>query len=201
MKVTVWIDFVCPYAWTAQRWLFDLQRELGADLEIEWRYFSIEQVNKAAEAPNVWEHPNDGSSSTMRAFQGVHAAGLQGTDQYLGFMAALFNQRHVGKRNLGTQQILEETAVQSGLDLERFREDLQRDDAFAILQRDHREAVEKYGIFGVPTIMFENEECAYLRIKIGEPPADPVAFWNEFVGITKDRPTILEIKRPSKPTA
>lgn len=132
MRITVWYDFVCPYAWTAQRWLFDLQRELGDDLQIEWRYFSIEQVNKAADAANVWEHANDGSSSTMRAFQGLHAAGKQGRDKYLAYMAALYNQRHVNKRNLGTQSILEETATQVGLDLEQFRTDLQSDEVFGI---------------------------------------------------------------------
>lgn len=199
MKITVWYDFVCPYAWTAQRWLFDLQGQLGDELEIDWRYFSIEQVNKAADAPNVWENPNDGSSSTLRAFQGVHAAGKQGADKYKAYQAALYNQRHVNKRNLGTQSILEETATQVGLDLEKFREDLKSDEVFGIFANDHSEAVEKYGIFGVPTILFENGESAYLRIKIGEPPVDPVAFWNEFVGIVRDRPTILEIKRPNKP--
>lgn len=196
MNITVWYDFVCPYAWTAQRWLFDLQQQLDHPLDITWRYFSIEQVNKAADAPNVWEHPNDGTSSTMRAFQGVHAAGKQGEDKYLEYMAALFNQRHVNKRNLGTQSILEDTAEQVGLDLAQFRIDLQSDEVFGIFQQDHTEAVEKYGIFGVPTIMFGNEQSAYLRIKIGEPPADPLVFWEEFVAIVRNRPTILEIKRP-----
>jgi predicted DsbA family dithiol-disulfide isomerase len=198
MKITVWYDLVCPYAWTAQRWLFDLQRDFGDDLQIEWRYFSIEQVNKAVDAANVWEHPNDGTSSTMRAFQGVHAAGKQGADKYLSYMAALFNQRHVNKRNLGTQAILEETATQVGLNLEQFREDLNSNEVFDIFQRDHTDAVEKYGVFGVPTIMFENEQSAYLKIKIGEPPADPVAFWDEFVAIVRNRPTIFELKRPGK---
>ena len=196
MNITVWYDFVCPYAWTAQRWLFDLQKQLEHPLDITWKYFSIEQVNKSADAPNVWEHPNDGTSSTMRAFQGVHAAGKQGDDKYLAYMAALFNQRHVNKRNLGTQAILEETASQVGLDLERFRTDLQSDEVFDIFRQDHTEAVEKYGIFGVPIIMFGNEQSAYLRIKIGEPPADPVVFWVEFLALVRNRPTILEIKRP-----
>lgn len=198
MKITVWFDFVCPYAWTAQRWLFDLQKELGDDLEIDWRYFSIEQVNKAPEAPNVWEHPNDGSSSTIRAFQAVHAAGKQGEDKYLAYMAALYNHRHLNKRNLGTQKLLEETATSIGLDMEQFRIDLQSEEVYEILRRDHTEAAENYGIFGVPTIMFGNEQSAYLRIKVGEPPVDPVEFWNEFVAIVRNRPTILEIKRPGK---
>ncbi len=198
MKITVWYDFVCPYAWTAQRWLFDVQREMGNDLEIDWRYFSIEQVNKAPDAANVWDHPNDGTSSTMRAFQGVHAAGKQGADKYLHYMATLFNQRHLHKRNLGTQSILEDTATKVGLDLEMFREDLKSDEVFGIFQRDHTEAVEKYGIFGVPTIMFGNEQSAYLRIKVGEPPVDPMVFWDEFTAIVRNRPTVLEIKRPHK---
>lgn len=198
MKITVWFDFVCPYAWTAQRWLFDLQQQLP-ELTIEWKYFSIEEVNKSPEAPHVWEHANDGTSSTMRAFQGVHAAGKQGHSAYLAFMAALFNQRHLSKRNLGTQHILEETAETVGLDLEQFRADLTSNVVFAEVKRDHTEAVETYGIFGVPTIMFENEECAYLRIEIGKPPANAVAFWDEFVAVVRDRPTVLEIKRPNKP--
>jgi hypothetical protein len=51
-------------------------------------------------------------------------------------------------------------------------------------------------VFGTPTIVFENGQGAYLKVNFRGLPKDPVAFWNEFVAIVRDRPEAIEIKRP-----
>lgn len=197
MKIDVYFDYQCPYTWTVQLWLQDVKRELGDELEITWKFFSVEQVNLPDGATALWDLPNDGSHSNMHAFQGALAAMNQGDEaKFLAFQRAVFDARHLHNRNIGTDRFLLKTAEDVGLDVERFKADLTSDAAFAKLKEEHTYAKDQLGIFGVPTIVFENGQAAYLRVEIGNPPKDPMKAWDEFVAVARDRPELLEIKRP-----
>lgn len=199
-KIDVYFDYACPWAWGSQVWLDQVRDELGDDLEITWKYFPLEQVNAVDPTFKLWEQPNDGSSSSLRSFQAVHAALKQGEDAFRRMHAALYLKRHEDGRTLGKQEVLEAAASDAGLDVERFRKDLQSDEVFADIERHYTEARE-LGVFGTPTIMFENCEGAYLQVNFRNLPKDPVTFWEEFVTTVRDRPEVREIKRPQKPRA
>lgn len=199
-KIDVYFDFACPWAWGAQVWLDQVKDELGDDLEVNWKYFPLEQVNAADPEFKLWEQPNDGTSSSLRSFQGAHAAARQGADASRQFNAALYKQRHVVGRNLSRQEVLEAAATEAGLDIEQFRNDLGSNDVFAIVEDDYTTG-RSLGVFGTPTIMFENGQGAYLQVDFRNLPKDPVTFWNEFVTTVRDRPEVREIKRPQKPRA
>jgi hypothetical protein len=60
MQLTVFFDFLCPYAWRASRWL-DMVVAQRPEVVIDWRYFSLEQVNTPADSAwKVWEQDGDG---------------------------------------------------------------------------------------------------------------------------------------------
>lgn len=197
-RIDVYFDFTCPWAWGAQVWLDQVREAQEDGPDITWKYFPLEQVN--AKDPNfkVWEQPNDGTSSTMRSFQAQHAAAKQGADAAIAFRAALYRKRHVDGRNLGKQDVLEATAQEAGLDLEQFRIDLQSDEVFQDVRGDYEEGV-RLGVFGTPTIIFDNGQGAYLQVDFRNLPSDPVEFWHEFVKTVRDRPEVREIKRPQPP--
>ena len=197
-KIDVYFDYACPWAWGSQVWLDQVRDELGEDLEITWKYFPLEQVNAVDPTFKLWEQPNDGSSSSLRSFQAVHAAARQGKEAFERMHAALYLKRHQDGRNLGKQDVLEAAAVDAGLDIEQFRNDLESDEVFAHVE-DHFTSGKELGVFGTPTIMFENGEGAYLQVNFRELPKDPVVFWEEFVTTVRDRPEVREIKRPRKP--
>lgn len=199
-KIDVYFDYACPWAWGSQVWLDQVREELGNDLEITWKYFPLEQVNAVDPTFKLWEQPNDGSSSSLRSFQAVHAALQQGEDAFRKMHAVLYLKRHQDGRNLGKQEVLEAAAVEAGLDVDQFRKDLQSDDVFAQVEEHFTEGRE-LGVFGTPTIMFENGEGAYLQVDYRDLPKDPVTFWEEFVTTVRDRPEVREIKRPKKPRA
>lgn len=191
----VYFDYACPFAWAAQVWLDDVAETLGDTIEVNWRFFPLEQAN--AEDPDfkVWEQPNDGTSSTLRSFQAAWAARQQGEEAFRKLHAALFRKRHVEGRNLAGQKVLEATAEEAGLDLERFREDLKSDEVFKEIEKDYTDARELQ-VFGTPTIVFDNDEGAYLKLNFKDMPEDPVEFFEDFVKTVRNRPSVIEIKRP-----
>ena len=198
-NIDVYTDYACPYAWANQVWLDQVQDVLGDRLQITWRAFPLQQVNAPDADFKVWELPNDGSSSTLRSFQAAHAAKKQGDDAFRRFHAQLFLRRHEDGRNLAVQRVLEQSAEEAGLDLDQFREDLNSDEVFEIIRDDYTNGRQKLGVFGTPTIVFENGQGAYLKLNFRDLPEDPVEFWYDFVDTVRDRPTVIEIKRPDGP--
>ena len=135
-KIDVYFDYACPWAWGSQVWLDKVHDELGDDLEINWKYFPLEQVNASDPEFKLWEQPNDGSSSSLRSFQASHAASKQGKEAFDRFHAALYKKRHKDGRNLSKQEVLEAAATEAGLDLDQFRKDLVSDEVFEQVRDD-----------------------------------------------------------------
>lgn len=196
VKLDVYFDYACPFAWAGQVWLDAVNERSGGKLDITWKIFPLEQVNAKDPDFEVWKQPNDGKSSTLRSFQGFWAAKQQGEAALKMFHAALFKKRHIDGRNLAGQSVLEAAAQEAGLDLDRFREDLKSDAVFAQIEEDFTTGQQEFGVFGTPTIVYDNGLGAYLQINYRDMPSDPVVFFNEFTDIVRERPNVYEIKRP-----
>jgi predicted DsbA family dithiol-disulfide isomerase len=196
IKLDVYFDYACPYAWSGQVWLDDVNEKTGGKLDITWKIFPLEQVNAKDPEFKVWEQPNDGKSSTLRSFQGFWAAKQQGEEGFKKFHAALFKKRHIEGRNLAGQAVLESAAEEAGLDLDQFRADLASDAVFAQIEADFTAGKGDLGVFGTPTIVYDNGLGAYLQINFRDMPSDPVTFFNEFTDVVRERPNVYEIKRP-----
>lgn len=202
-KIDVYFDYTCPFAWASQRWLDEVNAKTGDSLEINWKFFPLEQNNAVekglGEDYKVWETPNDGKNATMRSFQASHAAFKQGPEKFKAFHAGLFERRHVDGRMLGGMSVLDQTAKEAGLDMDQFHKDLESDEVFAIVRDDYTHGKQDLGVFGTPTIVFDNDEGAYLKLNYKDMITDPVEFWNDFEATVRNRPRVIEIKRPNKP--
>lgn len=196
IKLDVYFDYACPFAWAGQVWLDDVNEKTGGKLDITWRIFPLEQVNAKDPKFKLWEQPNDGTNSSLRSFQGFHAAKLQGEELFKKFHAVLFKKRHTDGRNLAGQAVLESAATEAGLDLDKFREDLASDAIFAQIEEDFTYGQQKLGVFGTPTIVYDNDLSAYIQVNFRDMPGDSAVFFDEFTAIVRERPNVFEIKRP-----
>jgi protein-disulfide isomerase len=91
-------------------------------------------------------------------------------------------------------------AVDCGLDLERFRKDLADPHILEPLAKDHRRAIGEHGVFGTPTFVFQDGGAAYVRLAEAPDPASSSRVFERVVLIAAGEPSILELKRPRKPT-
>ncbi len=196
IEVEVFYDYHCPYVYRASLLLANVEAERKP--KVTWRYFSLTQVNSREPGWTVWD-----ASSTERvrgrlAFKAAEAAHRQ--DRFDAFHSALLGARHHNRLDIDELNVVEQVAVDSGLDLDRFRRDL--DDATILepLARDHQHAVAAHGVFGTPTFVFSNGASAYIRLADAPTGTEAVRVFDSLVAVAADEPGILEIKRPVKPS-
>lgn len=168
----------------------------GDNLEIEWRYLSLEQINSTeGDGWKIWEQPTSYPMRGRWAFRGAEAARKQGKDAFETFHLNLLTARHVDRKELATQDTIFEAAQEAGLDMDRFKQDFE---AATIDQVgvDHEEGVQNYGAFGTPTIVFDGQHAGYLKLR-PLPEGDELAkTWEQVRDLIVGRPEIGEIKRP-----
>ena len=183
-------------------WLDQVKQEYGDNLQINWRHFSLEQINSRNDADwKVWEQMDVREARALLASVAGEAAKRQGNPEAFDkFHLALLTARHAGDRMpLNEDEPLIALAEQAGLDVEQFKKDLDDPDVLATVAADHEEATtQENAIFGTPTFLFENGHTAYMKTFI-PPEGEAVEVFDSFVSLFGGRTYIGEIKSPQPP--
>ena len=175
-----------------------MKAELGDGLAIDWRSFSLEQVN-SKEGPDwkAWEQGPEYESRGMPALKASEAARRQGGELHRKFVLALLKARHADRADIREQGVLVDVARDTGLDIERFESDLDDPELLAQIGRDHETAAAD-GVFGTPTYVFEEGRPAFLKM-FAPPEEQTMDVWENFVGLARNVHLLGELKRPQPP--
>jgi predicted DsbA family dithiol-disulfide isomerase len=192
----VWTDFLCPWARIGALWLRNVEAAGALDLDVEWKAFSLENINlpEDASADELW------STATERRGLIPAAAAkwvqTQAPDSSEAFQRRMFDARHVDREKIGRPEVTSQILTSVGLDGDAIVKDITDDPKWLEAARaDHDEAVE-LGIFGVPTFVFPGVAPAFVRLlEITE--GDRAKEIYDHLRIAASDPTIHEIKRPS----
>jgi predicted DsbA family dithiol-disulfide isomerase len=196
IKFDVFFDYQCPFVYRAAN-LIDGVRRAGRDVEVRWRYFSLTQINSNNDGWTVWNAPAMERVRGRLAFQAAEAARRQGRFEALHMPLLL--ARHRDKLDLDDAAVVDAVAEEAGLEMPRFREDISDPGILDGLERDHSEAVGVHGVFGTPTLLFEDGASAYVRLSepvIGDGATE---VFDRLLAVAAAEPRILEIKRPRRP--
>jgi predicted DsbA family dithiol-disulfide isomerase len=180
-------------------WLAKVRETYGDNLEIEWKPFFLAQVN-SKEGPEwkAWEQTKDNASLGLLAMTAGEAARRQGREAFDAFQVALLKARHEDRKDLADRDVILDAARTAGLDMARFREDLEDKSILREMGKSHTEAVEEYGVFGVPTFIFPNGASAFIKAYV--PPEDEaVQMFEDLAGVMGKWKYIGEMKRPQPP--
>jgi predicted DsbA family dithiol-disulfide isomerase len=197
MQLDVFYDYLCPFVYRISLLLQNVQDSGDRNVQVRWRYFSLTQVNSKNEGWTVWDAPESEPVRGRLAFKAAEAARRQG--RFDEFHMSLLRVRHRDRLDIDDLAVVEVVAEDSGLDLDRFREDIGDPLIIAALGRDHLEAVAEHGVFGTPTLVFPGGEAAYVRLSEVPEAAGSVAVLDRLASIVAEEPRILEIKRPTRP--
>lgn len=202
--VTVYFDFLCPFAWRGLE-LINVVAPMLA-LELELSHFSLEQgnhpqnVDLPRNAPKwkLVEQPAQNQKG-LTAFLASHAAKHQGRAAHLRFALELLRLRHQNKADLNSDETLIEAASRAMLDLERFMADLEdQEGRREELARD-LEAAGDLAVFGTPTFVLPSGDAAYFRFtQLTIEPELALNLWELYTQVLHNGAYIETIKRPRK---
>ena len=172
---------------------------MGPKLTINWRYFSLEQVNSQQGPEKIWEQSEDYPSRGMHAFRAAEAARRQGEAAFAAFHPALLKARHEQRQDIADMDTLTQVAESANLDMAQFQKDFGDRKILAKLAEDHTFAVETIGVFGTPTLVFPENQAVFLKMS---PPApeESLSVFVEVRTLAERRRHIQEIKRPQLPS-
>ena len=169
-------------------------------MTVNWRFFSLEQVNSQQGAGwKIWEQPDDYLSRGLPAFRAAQAARNQGEDAFNSYHMALIRARNEQRRDIADINTLVELAGSAGLDIDRFKKDLDDRQMLDRLAQDHTHAVDNLGIFGTPTLVFPENQAVFLKMSPPPAPEDSLSVFTEIRQLAEKRRNIQEVKRPASP--
>jgi predicted DsbA family dithiol-disulfide isomerase len=191
-ELTVYIDFLCPWAYRGSMWLADVEK--AGRIRPQWAFFSLSQNHDArggTPAPPTWER--EPKAKGLPAFLAATAARAQGEDAGNRFRLALQRARHEDHLPVDQHSTHRLAAERAKLDLTRWELDVQAAD-FGTLAAEHTAAVRR-GVFGVPTLVWPEGRSYYLKITDLIPGDRAVALYDAIETVHRFG-EVIEIKTP-----
>ncbi len=123
--------------------------------DMHWRNAQSQEEAGPFEIPEVGMPFPSGSFPGQIA---AKAALRQGRELFERFHAALFKAMFVEHRHITESAVLAQIASEVGVDIEKFRADVQSEQCRQEVIDDYSEAVNRYGITGIPTVVVDEKE-------------------------------------------
>lgn len=186
-------DVLCPWAFQAALWIREVRAQLG--IEVRWKFFSLEEVNRDEGKKHPWEREWSYGWSMMRIGALLRRTDMDLLDRwYLAAGTALHVDGRKPHRREIAEELLREMGLDSGLVVQALADHTTHDEVRA----EHDQVIE-LGFFGVPTLRFDNGEATFGPV-IVEPPMgeDAVALWQHVLDWQRF-PDLYELKRPKRP--
>ena len=188
-------DVICPWAYQTSLWMREVRDRQG--LEVDWRFFSLEEINRLEGKKHPWEREWSYGWSMMRigALLKREDPGLNDA-WYLRSGTALHVEGRKPHRPEVARDLLVEMDLDPGLVDLALADESTHDD----VRNDHDQVVSMGG-WGVPTLVFPGAEDYDSRKLFGpvliDPPTGEAAdrLWNLVLGWL-EFPHLFEMQRP-----
>ncbi len=197
-RVAFHFDVMCPYAFQTSLWMREVRDLLG--VQVDWRFFSLEEVNRAEGKPHPWEREWSYGWSMMRIGALLRRTDMALLDRwYLAAGTAL----HVQGRKPHRPEVAEELVTGLGLDPALVAEAIADPTTHDEVRAEHDRVLELAG-WGVPTLVFDAEAGPDAQALFGpvliDPPTgdDAVALWHAVTAWLRF-PHLYEVQRPKRP--
>ncbi len=193
LQVDYHFDVMCPFAFHASRWIRDVRDQTG--LEITWRFFSLEEINRFEGKKHPWEREWSYGWSMLRIAALLRRRDMAECDAWY---AASGSALHLEGRKPHRPEVARELMAEIGLDPALVDEAIADPTTHDEVKADHDRVVATGG-FGVPTMFFPDGQSLFGPVLVNPPTGDrAVALWETFTAVL-DFPEVYEIHRPRGP--
>ena len=153
-------DYRCPFARNfCEHVLVGL--ESGADWDVRFVPFSLDQVHVEEGEPDVWENPDAGRS--LLAGQVGIAVRDRWPDRFLAAHRALFDCRHEAGGDLRERAVLAQALSSVGLNPDEVFAEVDAGWPLEAFRKEHESAAADYQVFGVPTVIAD-DQAVFIRV-------------------------------------
>jgi 2-hydroxychromene-2-carboxylate isomerase len=186
-------DVMCPWAYQTSIWMRDVRDQLG--LEVRWRFFSLEEINRAEGKKHPWEREWSYGWSMMRVGAMLRRVDPNLVDRwYLLAGTAL----HVDGLKPHRREVAETLVAQLGLDPALVGKAIDDPTTHDEVRADHDRVV-ALGGWGVPTLIFNDDQAFFGPVLIEPPTGDAAVRLWEAVTAWREFPNVYELQRPKRP--
>ncbi|MGH9032197.1 MAG: DsbA family oxidoreductase [Acidimicrobiia bacterium] len=159
--IAVTWDYRCPFARNAHEAVVTALRQ-GADLDVRFLPFSLDQAHVEEGEPPVWDRAPDERGTGVLSLQWGIAVRDSFPERFLDFHVAAFAARFDDGRKIGKLEVVRDVAAAVDLDVDAVAEEVATGRPLKTLAAEHTEAVDNWAVFGVPTFI-EGDEAVFIR--------------------------------------
>lgn len=181
-------DVMCPWAYQTSKWIRTV-REM-VPLDITWRFFSLEEINREEGKKHPWEREWSYGWGMMRVAALLRRSSMDDCDR---FYEAAGRALHEDARQPHRPEVAEAILEEIGLDPGVVRASIEDRTTSDEVKADH-DAID--GGFGVPTIVFDDGRQVYGPVVVPAPTGpDALELWDLTVAYSRI-PHLYELKTP-----
>jgi hypothetical protein len=169
-QFAVTFDYRCPFARNAHEAVVTGLRN-GADWDVRFVPFSLDQVHVEEGEPPVWERSPDSWGTGVLALLWGIAIRDSFADHFLDWHWAAFSARHDDGAKIAKEEVLREIAAGVGLDSNEVAAEVATGTPLKVLAAEHTEMVKDWDVFGVPTFV-TGDQAVFVRVMERNHPED-----------------------------
>ncbi len=174
------------------------QEAAGDEWHVRWLAFSLNQTKIAGGETSVWDDPE--MAGTRLAVEVAVAVRDGWPEAFPAVHRALFAARHDRGVDIRQHDVVARVLTEHGLDADRVFDEVLSCRPRDVFRIEHETAVDKYRVFGVPTIV-AGDQAVFIRVL--DRPGDDVAHARRTVERCLDLatgwPALNEFKHSSIP--
>ena len=191
IAIEFFFDPMCPWAYQTSVWIREVRDRMP--LDITWRFFSLEEINREDGKKHPWERDWSYGWSQMRIGALLRRSSQADLDAWY---AALGQAFFIEGRTTHVPDVHRELLVELGHDPALVDQALADPTTTDEVRADHDFVVSHHGGFGVPVIVLPGDHAVFGPVVVPAPTGDEavrlwdlVAGWAEF-------PHLYELTHP-----
>jgi len=184
-------DVLCPYAYQTAKWIREVRRQNG--ITINWKFFSLEEVNRIEGKKHPWEREWSYGWSMMRIGAMLRRTSMDDCDRWYERAGRALHEEGLKPHEPAVaRHLLEELGLDPAIVDAAIADQTTHDEVRA----EHQRVVDAGG-YGVPTLFF-GDECLFGPVLINPPMDDAALRLWDAVTTWVEFPELYELQRPKK---